>query len=99
MSTRLEGLLDRTLKLAQELCGGVVTGAVEGAKQVVVKNAVPLVIGATGIVLALVFGAIGFNRWLETIIDADHRWASPIIVALVCGLVGLTTLRSARGRP
>jgi hypothetical protein len=47
---------------------------------------------------ALVFGAIGFNRWLETIVDANHRWAPPVIVALVCGVVGYAVIHSGRGR-
>ena len=45
-----------------------------------------------------VFGAIGFNRWLETIVDANYRWAPPVIVAIVSGVVGYAVTLSSRGR-
>lgn len=96
MNSHFDGLLDRTFRLAQDMFGGVITGAVERARRTVVRSAMPLIVGAAAVVLALVFGAIGFNSWLETIVDASHRWAAPAIVAVVCGVIGIATLRSGR---
>ena len=98
MSSRIGGLLDRTLELAQDLFGGVVEGVLKKARRALVRNVSSLAVGATGIILALVFGAIGFNGWLETIIDADHRWVPPLIVALTCGAIGFAAFRFARDR-
>ncbi len=97
MSSQFESLMDRTLKFAQGLCGDILGGAVERARRALVKNAVSLAFGMAGVVIALVFGAIGFNRWLETIVDAGHLWVPPVIVALVSGVIGIAALRSARG--
>jgi hypothetical protein len=96
MSSHFDGLLNRTLGLARDLFGDAVSGAVERAKRAAVKNAMPLIVGAAAVVLALVFGAIGFERWMETVVDANHRWAAPVIVAVVCGVIGFGALRSGR---
>ncbi|MEK7469652.1 MAG: hypothetical protein AAB074_19940 [Planctomycetota bacterium] len=98
MKSQFEGLLDRTLQLAQSFLGDVVAGSLEKAKCTLMRNAMSLAVGAAGLVLALVFGAIGFNRWLETIIDMNHRWTPPVVVAIVCGVIGFAALRCSRGR-
>ncbi|MEK7469018.1 MAG: hypothetical protein AAB074_16715 [Planctomycetota bacterium] len=98
MNAHFKVLLDRTIQLAQGFVGDVVEGALEKAKATLMKNAVSVLVGAAGLVLALVFGAIGFNRWLETIVDANYRWAPPVIVAIVSGVVGYAVTLSSRGR-
>ena len=98
MNTHFEALLDRTIQLAQGFVGEIVAGSLEKTKASLLRNVVSVMVGASALVLALIFGAVGLNRWLETIIDANHRWASPVIVALVCGMVGFAVIHSGRGR-
>ncbi len=98
MSTGIESLLSRTLDFVQQVGGDIVGGAIEKAKKALVKNLVSMAVGAAAVVLAVVYASISFHRWLDTIVDANHRYAPPLIVALVCGAVGFGVLHSFKDR-
>ena len=98
MSNHLDTLIERTIKLAQELAGDVVEGTLEKARRRLARNAAALAVGIAAIVIAIVFGAIGATRWLETIVSETHRWTPPVIVALILGVAGWASLRSTGGR-
>lgn len=92
-----DALVDKSVKLLQDLTGEVVESALESAKGLLRKNIIAVALAAAGMVLALVFAAIGLSRWLDLVVDAGHRWAPPFIVAGACALIGLVALKSMGG--
>jgi len=97
MSSSFDGLVDRTIRFAQDLLGDIVGASLRKARRALARHAAALGIGVAGLVLALVFAAIGANRWLESIMPENRRWAPPLIVAGAVGIVGIIALRSASG--
>ena len=87
MSKTFDGLIDRTVKLAQDFLGDIVGGTFARARRAIAKQATTLAVGVSGLILAMVFGALAAHAWLKTV--TDKSWAPPLVVAGIAGIVGL----------
>lgn len=93
MGHSFDGLFERT----SGLIGDFVRPTVQKVQKALVKKAIGLGIGLTGMILGLVFGLIAAIRGLELLIH--NAWAPPLIVSgvgFVVGFVGLKMMGSGK---